>query len=169
MRLTSARLALALAASVASPVRAEIDLLGRDTFSDLLDVRVAAADGEPSFLRGGAGKLDASGGGGDLAARPVLNLATLIWRLNLGGDVSAYVSAQAQTHQEDAVELSEAFLAWRPTPHDPTRVSARAGLFWPPFSLEHDGVAWTTTRTLTPSAVNTWIAEEVKVAGPSSP
>ncbi len=44
-------------------------------------------------------------------------------------------------------------------------VSARAGLFFPPASLEHDGAEWTTHHTLTPSAIGSWIAEEVKVAG----
>jgi len=44
------------------------------------------------------------------------------------------------------------------------RYSVRAGVLYPPASLEHDGVAWSTTRTLTPSAINSWIGEEVKVA-----
>lgn len=165
MRLTLAGLVAATALAWAGAAAAEPDLFGPDTFSGLLDLRLQAADGEPSFLRGGTGKLDASGGGGELAVRPRLDLATLAWRPDLGGGVSGYVTVQAQTHQEDAVDLAEAFVAWRPVPRSSTRVSARAGLFWPPFSLEHDGVAWTTTRTLTPSALNSWIAEEVKVVG----
>ena len=39
------------------------------------------------------------------------------------------------------------------------------GVFYPPVSLEHDGVAWTTPDMLTASALNSWIGEEVKVAG----
>lgn len=151
--------------AAALPARAQIDLFGRDTVSGLLDVRLQAVDGEPSFLRGGTGKTEVSGGGGDVGVRPYLDLATIAWRPDFGGDVSAYVTAQAQTHQDKPVDLAEAYLTWRPTPRYSTRVSARAGLFWPPFSLEHDGVAWTTTRTLTPSAINTWVAEEVKVVG----
>ena len=167
LRAALAALAAALAGPLAgaTPALADADLFGRDTLSGLLDLRLQAADGEPSFLRRGTGKLDASGGGDDLALRPRLDLATVAWRPDFGAGVSGYVTAQAQTHQEQGVDLAEAFVAWRPTPRSSTRVSARAGLFWPPFSLEHDGVAWTTTRTLTPSAINTWIAEEVKVAG----
>lgn len=157
--------AVACSLAAATPALAQPDLFGRDTVSGLLDARLQAADGEPSFLRGGTGKSQASGAGDGAAVRPYLDLATVAWRPDLGGGLSAYVTAQAQSHQETPVDLAEAFLSWRPTPRSDTRVSARAGLFWPPFSLEHDGVAWTAPRTLTPSAINTWIAEEVKVVG----
>jgi hypothetical protein len=39
------------------------------------------------------------------------------------------------------------------------------GYFYPPVSLEHGGPGWTTTDMLTASALNSWIGEEVKVAG----
>src|SRR5262249_15298125 len=48
---------------------------------------------------------------------------------------------------------------------DGLRARARFGLFYPPVSLEHDGPGWTTTHTITPSAINSWIGEEVKVLG----
>ena len=160
--------ALAACASLAGgAARAgDLDLFSRQTVSGLVDLRIAAADGEPSWLRGGYGKAGVGGGGeGDFAVRPLLDLATVAWRPRLGGDLSAYVTLQTQPGQDKAIDVGEAFLSWRPTPRSDTRFSGRAGLFWPPFSPEHDGVAWTTTRTLTPSAINTWIAEEVKVAG----
>ncbi len=165
-RLAAALAALALCgAGSAAQAQGEVDLFGRDTVSGLLDVRLQAADGESSFLRGGYGKTQASGGGANLAVRPVLDLGALAWRPSLGQDVSAYILAQTQPGQDHAVDLAEAYLAWKPIPRSNLRVSARGGVFWPPFSLEHDGTAWSTTRTLTPSAINTWIAEEVKVAG----
>jgi hypothetical protein len=33
---------------------------------------------------------------------------------------------------------------------------------YPPVSMENDGPGWTPTRTITPSAINSWIGEEVK-------
>jgi len=36
---------------------------------------------------------------------------------------------------------------------------------YPPVSLENDGPGWTPTRTITPSAINSWIGEEVKIGG----
>jgi hypothetical protein len=38
-------------------------------------------------------------------------------------------------------------------------------VFYPPISLEHDGLDWSVPDTITPSAINTWVAEETKVAG----
>jgi hypothetical protein len=45
------------------------------------------------------------------------------------------------------------------------RISGRVGLFYPPVSMEHEGVGWSTPDMLSASAINTWIGEEVKVAG----
>ena len=40
--------------------------------------------------------------------------------------------------------------------------SARAGLMWPPVSLEHEGADWHVRDSITPSAINSWIGEEVR-------
>ena len=40
--------------------------------------------------------------------------------------------------------------------------SARAGLMWPSVSLEHEGADWHVKDSITPSAINTWIGEEVR-------
>src|SRR6476660_4657778 len=40
--------------------------------------------------------------------------------------------------------------------------SARAGLMWPPVSLEHEGADWHVEHSITPSAINSWIGEEVR-------
>jgi hypothetical protein len=42
--------------------------------------------------------------------------------------------------------------------------SARAGLMWPPVSLEHEGADWHVANSITPSAINSWIGEEVRPA-----
>ncbi len=41
-------------------------------------------------------------------------------------------------------------------------MSARAGLMWPPVSLEHEGADWHVRDSITPSAINSWIGEEVR-------
>jgi len=55
---------------------------------------------------------------------------------------------------------------WKVTPQS-SRVGLRlrGGHFFPPLSLENDGVAWSPTRTLTASALDSWIGEEVRVTG----
>src|SRR5207247_6704303 len=41
----------------------------------------------------------------------------------------------------------------------------QAGVNTLPFSLEHTGPAWTPQYTLTPSALNSWMWEEVRLVG----
>ena len=39
------------------------------------------------------------------------------------------------------------------------------GAFFPPISLENDGIGWTSRWTLTPSAINSWVGEELRTIG----
>src|SRR5258706_5585800 len=135
----------------------------------LLDFRIAGAGGERSWLGGGFGKArfggDAAGGGDGLRVQGRAVEADLVWQPQLSWSLGGTFAVTAQQGQEHPVDLSEAFLSWRRDPHGATRISGRLGLFWPPVSLEHSGPAWTVTETITPSAINSWIGEEVKVAG----
>src|SRR5207244_7487700 len=45
------------------------------------------------------------------------------------------------------------------------RMNARGGIFFPPISLENSGPAWTSVYTITPSAINSWVGEEVRATG----
>lgn len=137
--------------------------LAPDTVSGTLDLRLAGADGEPSWTDGGFGRARFGGGdGGGFSPRPALAAAELVWRPPLGWDLTGTLSVAAQHEQDYPVDLIEAFVTWKPVPRGPTRLSARAGLLWPPVSLEHEGPAWTVTDMITPSAINSWIGEEVK-------
>ena len=76
------------------------------------------------------------------------------------------IVAQYQSvRRSRAPGLSEAYLVFKPTPAGDTRYSVRAGLFYPPVSQEHQGPAWIDADMITPSAINSWIGEEVKVVG----
>lgn len=79
--------------------------------------------------------------------------------------VASHISLALQSSVRGVVGLDEAYVRLRRDPGASIGVSARAGLFFPPASLEHDGAEWTTHYTLTPSAIGSWIAEEVKVLG----
>jgi hypothetical protein len=148
---------------------AQTDVLSRDTLHGVVDLRGAWADGEPSFTQGGFGKSRFGGGvtGAD-SSKLVLADATLEWTPRLSwesGDLGFVVDAIYQPGQEHVVDLDQAYLVFKPVPRSQTRLQVRAGLFYPPVSLEHDGRAWTVTDTITPSAINSWVGEEVKVAG----
>lgn len=145
-----AMIALALAAGSA---RAE------DGLSGMAQLSLGGGDGEESWLDGGFGKTAWS----DTEAR--LSQAVLEWRPSLAFSTSATVSLQYQDRVHPGVDLNEAYLSLKAPPMAAGRLSGRAGLFYPPVSLEHPGVGWTTQDTITASALNTWIGEEVKVGG----
>lgn len=154
-------LAVVFTLAAASAARAQVDLFSPATVSGLLDLRLAATDAdERSFLDGGFGKGRFGDGFTVTAAE-----AGLAWRPRLSEQVSALVTVQAQPGADPAVDVGEAYVSMRPTPLGRFTVAGRAGLYWPTLSLEHDGLLWTTPDTITPSAVNTWVAEELKLIG----
>jgi hypothetical protein len=165
-RVPGLALAGALPFAFSPPALAEPSaVIGPETFSASFDLRAVAADGEPSWTDSGFGKARFDGDEGEAAVRPVAAHAALIWEPRLGWDLGATIVVAAQHEQDEPVDLVEAFLAYKPVPRSSTRLSARAGLFWPPVSLEHEGASWSVTGMITPSAINSWIGEEVKVVG----
>jgi hypothetical protein len=169
-------LALASTAAVAClPAAARagdgaLDLVSPEAIEIYGDVRAVAVDGERSWVDGGFGKLRYGGKDddrpSDLRLKPEFGEAGVVWKPRFGWSLSGTVVALAQGNG-DHVEagLSEAFLSFKPLGGGPVRVSARAGLMWPPVSLEHGGPEWAVNDAISPSAIGTWIGEEVKVVG----
>lgn len=116
--------------------------------------------GGPSALDQGLGKLRAGEDQLSIAAD-----ATVVWAGDLSERVRAVASIDIGSDTQPVAGLGELYLKFRPDLTDTWKVSGRVGLFFPPVSLEHDGADWSLSRTLTPSAVNTWVAEEVKTIG----
>jgi hypothetical protein len=159
----TAALAAGMMLSLAGRACAQVDLVSRDTWSGQIDARLSASDGEASWQDGGFGKTRYGGAGPGEVDRLQIASADLIWRPQFAWDLSAYVDAVAQPDQLHGVDLSEAFILYKPLPRaDGFRYSARVGMMYPPVSMENDGPAWTPSRTITPSAINSWIGEEVK-------
>jgi hypothetical protein len=148
----------------AAPALAEgTDLFSAETLSVTGTVSLAATDGEESWTDSGFGKLSTSGTKeGDRRARPLLSEANLIWQPRFGWSLSATIVGTFQGGERNEAGLSEAYLSFKPMRGANTRVSARAGLMWPPVSLEHEGADWHVRDSITPSAVNSWIGEEVR-------
>jgi hypothetical protein len=61
--------------------------------------------------------------------------------------------------------LTEVQFVWRPVPQSATQHRVRFGAFYPPFSLENGDAAWTSPFTLSFSAINAWLAEEIRPVG----
>jgi hypothetical protein len=158
----------ALAACAANPACAQDygDPSGKSLIVTA-DIRLTAVDGEPSWTDGAFGKarFGPERASGQLHVVPRSVEGDLVWQPALSWSIGAMLAVTAQTGQEHAVDLSEAYLTWLRAPHGALKLSGRAGLFWPPVSLEHSGPEWAVTETITPSAINSWIGEEVKVGG----
>jgi len=138
------------------------DIFSKETLSVTGAVSVAATDGEESWVDRGFGKLSTSGDGDDFRLTPLLSEANLIWRPRFSWALSANIVGTFQGGERNEAGISEAFLSYKPMRGSNTSFSARAGLMWPPVSLEHEGADWHVRDTITPSAINSWIGEEVR-------
>jgi hypothetical protein len=125
-------------------------------------ISLAATDGERSWLDRGFRKLSTSGHGDDFRLKPLLSEANLVWRPRFSWALSATVVGTFQGGERNEAGISEAYLSYKPMRGSNTRFSARAGLMWPPVSLEHEGADWHVADTITPSAINSWIGEEIR-------
>jgi hypothetical protein len=156
-------LGCALAALWAAPASADSGprLFTRDAFELNGDVRLVAVDGEKSWVDGGFGKLR-SGSDGDLRIQPQLGNANLVWKPQFTWSLGATIVGSLQGGQRTQAGLSQAYVSFRPMRGSKVAFSARAGLMWPSVSLEHEGADWHVKDSITPSAINSWIGEEVR-------
>jgi hypothetical protein len=127
-----------------------------------LDLRLVGSDGRNGFMDGGLGKLRFDGDNEGLQ----LGRARLAWRGGIGGDwhASADVSAWS-LDDNNVVDVTEALLEWRPVPGSAWRSNVKIGAFFPPISLEHRAPGWSNPYTLSSSALNTWVGEELRTIG----
>ena len=127
----------------ATPASADSDvrLFTSANFELSGDVRMAIVDGEKSWVDGGYGKLR-SGSGDDTRVQPQLGNAVLVWKPQLTWSLGAVVVGQVEGGQRTEAGVSEAYLEFRPMRSSKIAFSARAGLMWPPVSLEHEGADW---------------------------
>lgn len=151
-------LAAVLAFGLSGSAQAETQLFSRENIDGWVDVRAVTADGERGWRDGGFGKLRHGNETGFNLAQ-----AALVWKPRFSDTVTGYMVAQYTPDAVNAWGVEEAFIKWKPVPMSGLRYSVRAGQMFPPVSMEHDGAGWSVSRTLTPSAANAWIGEEVLV------
>jgi hypothetical protein len=127
-----------------------------------LDGRFVAADGRRSFLDGGLGKLRY----GDDAERFEVGRLRLGYQGTLGEILHFNIDASAWSADDtNPIDLTEAFFELRPYPASAWRSRLKAGVFYPPISLEHRARGWTNPYALSSSALNTWVGEELRTIG----
>ncbi len=149
---------LALGAPVARPA----DWIQPPGWEVDLDARLVSSDGRRSFVNGGLGTLryDNTQSGLRLGrARFALSEGLgEVWSLRL--DASAWGD-----NDRHRVDLTEAYLQFRPYPFAGYRFRLKAGAFHAPISLENRTAGWESPYTLSYSAINTWLGEELRTLG----
>jgi hypothetical protein len=125
------------------------------------DVRVVDAANDPSFVNGGPGRLRY--GDGDTRAR--FGAAAVVVTAQLTPALFALADVQLQQTDHASPQLTEAFLRYRPLSLSAWRTAIKGGLYFLPVSLENDSIGWTSPWTITPSAINSWVGEELRGLG----
>jgi hypothetical protein len=146
-------LALALAAA---------SLTHAATWDLSVDLRAANSNGRDSYLDRGQGKLRY--GDGDSGVH--LDRLRAAWDQPLGDVFASHIEASSWGDEDrNPIDFTEAYIEYRPYPRAGFRSRVRLGMFYPPMSLENRATGWETPYTLTPSAISSWIGEEVRTIG----
>jgi hypothetical protein len=125
------------------------------------DLRLVAPPSTGAYLDGALGKLRY--GDDDNA----FQLGDLVGegRVLVTPELMATATARVNADYGPAVDLLEAYARYRPVSTNEWRWSVKVGAFFPPLSLENEQVGWTSFWTITPSAINSWAGEELRVIG----
>ncbi|MEO8277019.1 MAG: hypothetical protein ABI639_12460 [Thermoanaerobaculia bacterium] len=140
----------------ASPAQAQPE----GSLSALLDFRLVDSNARNGWLDEGLDKLRFVDG-----ERLKLGAGLLEARARFTPTLSGQVTVGAFDGLGEAIHATEAFLQYSPVPRSAWRMQARAGVFYPPISLENTGPGWSSPYTLSFSAIDSWIGEEVRTLG----
>jgi len=127
-----------------------------------LDVRGVASDGVRSYLDGGLGPLrfDADHQGLRLGDAWVSYRGDFPRGVHVVADAISYGDGDRYP-----LDLTQLYAEFRPFPHGLWRSRVRAGAFYAPLSFENRLVCWRSPYTLSFSAIDTWIGEELRTIG----
>lgn len=114
---------------------------------------------------GGLGKVRWGGTGTSGRVDPEISALLLEGTASLPFDLHAAADIRYDPKQKSAVDLLDASLQWRPPASGAWSWSAKIGAFFPPFGLENQDIGWSSPWTLTYSALDSWIGEELRTIG----
>lgn len=128
----------------------------------IVDVRASYTDSIDSYVHGGYGKFSANDGSQVSLAQLGVDFS-IDWDSGLSahGVVNGYADSN-----ETEFGFTEAFIKYKSLPtENGYRWENKFGIFYPEISYENEAIAWSSRYTLNSSAINTWLAEEVRVLG----
>ena len=150
----------ATAMLLASASHADVD---PHEFTAQADVRYVLVDSPyESFTQGGLGQLRFDEG------HDALRLGSLM--LDAAGSLTEtvrYATTAFATGDDDQnpIDLTEVYLEWRPYPVNSARWRTRVGAFYPAVSLENRAIGWQSLYSISASAINSWLGEELRTIG----
>src|SRR5579859_3923260 len=143
-------------------------------FSGLLDARAFWTDRGISWLRGGPNMLryggldtDSSGVGETRAAGVSVPQASIVFEAQVPQGAKIHIQGNFTTDASSGtgrIGIVEAYGEAGKSFGDDS-IQLRAGGMIPKISWEHPDPAWSTRYTLTPSALASWVGEEMRVFG----
>jgi hypothetical protein len=127
-----------------------------------LDLRLVGADAPAAVADGGLGILRY----GDDRDGLQLGRARLALSQDLGDLLSLKVDASAWgQHDRNPLDVTEAYLQLHPYPFGNWRTRLKVGAFYAPLSLENRADGWESPYTLSSSALDSWVAQELRTIG----
>ena len=125
-----------------------------------VDAGHVAVTGYPSWTEGSVGKLRYGDDGFSI------NRAFADYHGRWTDTLDLHVVLEAYNDDiGSAIDATQAFLEWRPLAKSARRYRVKLGAFYPQISLENVAAAWSSPYTQSSSAINTWIAEEIRLLG----
>lgn len=149
----------------AVPVSADEELPRLDVHG-LIDFRLVQTDDQVGWLDRGLGKTRFGGKRGD-GSRTTggLGEASLILRPRFTWTAAGHLHVKADKDQKSPLDIVEGYATYRPVSTSAWQFSGKIGAFFPPVSLENIDTAWQSPYTISWSAINSWIGEEVRATG----
>ena len=137
-------------------------IAGADELDLSVDLRAIGTDATQSRLTGGLGKFryDNTQDGPRLGYVALGYHADPTQTLRVNAQAYAYGD-----HDVNMVDLTELYADWRPIPTSGWRSRVKVGAFYPTISLENRMQGWRSPYTLSFSAINTWVGEELRTIG----
>ena len=132
--------------------------------SGLAEFRLVAPSRQTSHTDGGFGKTR----WGQERGFPIIpDFGPLVLRGSAGitPELRFVSNLRVDPAQKTAVDIIDAYIRYRPISTSRWRWTVKAGAFFPPISLENTGIGWTPEWTLSPSAIDSWIGQELRILG----
>lgn len=132
--------------------------------SGYADFRLVYPSDTEGFIVGGLGKTR-WGSNAQASLRPELGAIVLRGDAVPAPSLHAVIEMRYDPQQKTALDILDAFARYRPVSETRWRWSVKGGAFFPPISLENPDVGWASPWTLTPSAINSWVGDELRIIG----